>query len=107
MLSKGLYSVKFRTPRGEGAGVIVLQEDGKLVGGDTSIAYIGTYNQSGDEFTASVQTKRHAPGLPSVFGIDGVTIQLKGKSSGASAQCNGTASQAPGVTFQASLTKID
>jgi hypothetical protein len=105
MLDSGLYGVKFKTQRGEGSGVLVLA-DGKLRGGDTSLAYTGTYTQSGDDFTATVKTSRHALGLPSVFGVDAVDITLKGKSTGTAATCTGTAAQAPQITFQAALNRI-
>jgi hypothetical protein len=47
MLRNGSYSVWFRTPQGEGTGVVVLK-DGKLIGSDTGIAYTGSYVQEGD-----------------------------------------------------------
>lgn len=105
MLPDGLYSVRFRTPLGEGAGVVTLI-GGKLRGGDASIAYLGTYQQDGDKFAASVQTKRHTLGNGSVFGKDSVTIILTGKSLGNSASCTGTAAEAPGISFQAQLAHI-
>lgn len=105
MLTDGFYGVHFKTPRGEGAGVVMLA-NGKLKGGDSALAYSGTYSQDGDKFTASVATSRHAQGLPSVFGIDVVNISLTGQSSATSANCTGTATQAPGLTFQAVLSRI-
>jgi hypothetical protein len=105
MLPDGFYSARFKTPRGEGAGVVTLT-DGQLRGGDSALAYSGTFAQDGDNFTANLATTRHALGLVSVFGIDAVNISLTGKSSGASATCTGTAKQAPGLTFQAVLTRI-
>jgi hypothetical protein len=72
MLRNGSYSTWFRTPQGEGTGIVVLS-DGKLTGGDTVLAYAGTYFQNGDRFSASVRTQRHTPGQPSVFGIDAGT----------------------------------
>jgi hypothetical protein len=65
--------------------------------------YTGTYSQAGDRFTAQVSTKRHTQGLPSVFGVDAVTITLTGKSSASAASCTGTA---VGVTFQADLHRV-
>jgi hypothetical protein len=105
MLADGLYSVRFKTPMGEGAGVVTLI-GGRLRGGDAGIAYLGSYKQDGDNFTATVKTQRHTQGLGSVFGKDGVTISLVGKSSGTGANCTGTAAEAPGVTFQAVLSYI-
>jgi hypothetical protein len=50
MLRNGSYSAWFRTPQGEGTGVVVLN-DGKMIGGDTVIAYTGSYVEEGDTFT--------------------------------------------------------
>ena len=105
MLPDGLYSVRFKTPMGEGAGVVTML-GGRLRGGDAGIAYLGAYQQDGDKFTATVKTKRHTPGNGSVFGKDSVTISLAGQSSGTGATCNGTAAESPGVTFQAHLAYI-
>jgi hypothetical protein len=44
--------------------------------------------------------------MASVFGIDRVNITLKGTANGDSAKMTGTAREAPGVSFQATLTKI-
>jgi hypothetical protein len=99
MLTDGFYIVQFRTPKGTGAGVLTLA-DGKLRGGDSAIMYTGSYSQEGDKFTAQVSTKRHTQGMPSVFGVDSVTLTLAGKSSDSAASCTGTAA---GITFQADL----
>jgi hypothetical protein len=105
MLPDGFYGVRFKTPRGEGAGVVTLTK-GQLRGGDSALAYSGTFSQNGDTFTATVTTSRHAQGMLSVFGIDSVKIGLTGKSSNTSATCTGTAAQAPGLTLEAILTRI-
>ena len=46
------YSVWFRTPVGEGAGVVELGPDGKLSGGDTTFSYTGDWEQVGERFKA-------------------------------------------------------
>jgi hypothetical protein len=46
-LENGKYSAWFRTPLGEGTGVVLLK-DGQITGGDTVLAYTGSYNQDGD-----------------------------------------------------------
>ena len=51
MLRNGSYSAWFRTPQGEGTGIVELN-DGQLTGGDTVIGYDGSYTQDGDSFTA-------------------------------------------------------
>jgi hypothetical protein len=113
MLRNGSYSAWFRTRQdegtgamqGEGTGVIALN-DGKVTGGDTVLAYTGSYVVEGDKFTASIATERHTPGQPSVFGIDDVNLTLTGKSTPTTASCTGTAKQAPGLTFEATLIRI-
>jgi len=105
MLRNGSYSAWFRTPKGEGIGVVVLN-DGKMIGGDTVIAYTGSYVEEGDKFTASITTERHTQGQPSVFGIDEIDLTLTGKSTPTTASCTGTAKQAPGLTFEATLVRM-
>ena len=56
MLRNGSYSAWFRTSQAEGIGIVVLK-DSKLTGGDTVLAYTGTYFQNGDRFSASVRTR--------------------------------------------------
>ena len=55
MLENGRYSAWFRTPLGEGTGVVLLK-DGAITGGDTVLEYTGSYNQDGDVFTADDQS---------------------------------------------------
>jgi hypothetical protein len=104
-MKNGLYKVVFHTQRGSGAGVVVLH-DGRLLGGDSMVAYVGSYQQSGDMFTASVDASTHTniPGMANVFGTPNPKIQLSGKVAGDSATMAGTSPNAPGVSFQAILT---
>ncbi len=105
MLTNGKYSVWFRTALGEGTGIVVL-EDGQLSGGDTVIAYAGSYRQAGAEFSADIAIKRHSPGQLSEFGIDDVDIRLTGRSTGTTASCRGKSRQAPGMTFEATMIRM-
>jgi hypothetical protein len=105
MLRNGSYSVWFRTQQGEGTGVVVVS-DGKITGGDNVSAYTGSYVVDGDKFTASLASRRHSPGQPSVFGIDNVDLTLSGRATPTTASCTGTAAQAPGLTFEAALIRI-
>jgi hypothetical protein len=105
MLRNGNYSAWFRTSLREGTGIVELN-DGKVTGGDTVLAYSGSYFQNGDRFSASLTTRRHAPGQPSVFDVDNVDLTLTGKSTPTTASCTGTAKQAPGLAFEAVLVRI-
>jgi len=105
MIHNGSYSVWYRTPLREGTGVVVFN-NGKITGGDTALGYTGTYFQNGDSFTASVATRRHTLGQPSVFGLDNVDLTVTGTSTPTTASCSGTAKQAPNLPFEAVLVRM-
>ena len=102
MLKDGKYAAWFRTSRGEGTGIVHLA-NGKISGGDSIFTYGGSYEIDEDRFTATLTTRRHSAGPPTVFGIDEVEVRLAGKINGITASCSGTAEQAPGVAFEATL----
>jgi hypothetical protein len=103
----GLYKVQFHTQFGTGAGVVVLAA-GKLRGGDSRNFYLGTYAQSGNRVTAQVTSDKHTdmPGFASVFGTDPAHISLAGTVNGDFADMTGTATEALGIGFRATLTRI-
>ena len=98
----GRYAVWFRTPRGEGTGFVDLA-DGRISGGDSFFTYGGSYQVDDDRFTAALTTTRHAAGPPTLFGLDDVEVELVGRFKGRLASCSGTARQAPGLPFEATL----
>ena len=106
-MKNGLYRVKFETPMGSGAGVIVLN-DGRASGGDSIMYYTGTYEQEGDKFKARILSNVHssAVGMSSVFGKDRVQILLEGNASGTGGTMKGHSPDAPGVNFSATLSWI-
>ena len=105
MLQDGQYAAWFKTPRGEGTGILHLA-NGKISGGDSVLTYSGSYQVDEDRFTAVVSTRRHAAGQPTLFGIDEVQIEVSGKSTGTTASCVGAAKQAPELSFQATLIRV-
>ena len=106
-MDNGLYKVAFKTPLGEGFGVVTL-ENGRLGGGDASMFYAGTYTQEADNFVAEVKigTHTHIAGVQSVLGVAQGQIKLEGKSKGNAGTMTGSSPQAPGVPFTATLSKI-
>jgi hypothetical protein len=112
MLRNGSYSAWFRTRHKVGTGImqegtgVVELNDGKVTGGDPVFAYSGSYFQNGDEFSASLTTRRHTQGQPSVFDMDNVDLTVTGKSTPTTASCTGTAKQAPGLTFEAVFVRM-
>ena len=102
MLRDGKYAAWFRTPRGQGTGVVHLAQ-GRIFGSDSFFTYGGSYQVDDQRFTAVLTTRRHAEGPPTVFGPDEVEVNLTGKCSGAMATCSGTAREVPEVRFECTL----
>jgi hypothetical protein len=98
----GRYAAWFRTPRGEGTGIVHLA-NGRISGGDSFFTYSGSYEVDDDRFTAALKTTRYAEGPPTLFGLDEVEVELAGAFKGRMATCSGTARQAPGLPFAATL----
>jgi hypothetical protein len=107
IMFKGLYKVEFKTPRRKGVG-IVYAADGKLHGGSSAFAYVGSYKENGNTITAVVSSMRHTndPNHPPVFGHDRVTIECQGSAKGEFATFEGTAAEAPSLAFKALLTRL-
>lgn len=103
MLREGKYAAWFRTPHGQGTGIVHLAA-GRISGSDSFFTYGGSYRFDDDQrFTAVLTTRRHAEGPSTLFGRDEVEVELSGVCSGAMATCSGTAREAPGVMFEATL----
>ena len=68
-LPNGLYKLAFETPAGTDYGVAHLS-DGRLRGGDSGMAYVGSYRAEGPLFSAelSVTQHRRVPGAVSALG---------------------------------------
>ena len=110
-MREGLYKVEFHTVHGTGSGVIYATS-GKLRGGNSGFAFIGTYSGDNDRISVKVSTERHNadPTFKPLFGTDMITLTLKGqdsgKDSGSMLDFEGSALQLPGIAFKATLTRI-
>jgi hypothetical protein len=104
---QGLYKVEYETPRRRSVGVIVAN-DGKLHGGNSTFAYIGSYQQTGNTISGVITTQRHTedPNYRPVFGMDVVRIDFQGVEKGGFASVEGTAAEFPSLAFKALLTRI-
>ncbi|CAN7468334.1 hypothetical protein LJR220_004232 [Bradyrhizobium sp. LjRoot220] len=98
----GRYAVWFRTSRGEGTAIVHLA-NGRISGGDSFFTYSGCCEVDGDRFSAAVAITRRVAGPPTLFGLDEVEVELAGRFNGRMASCSGTAKQAPGLPFEATL----
>ena len=107
MIVTGKYSVWFKTPIGEGAGMVELGSDGSLSGGDTTFSYTGDWTQEGDRIRANFSARRVLPGPPGVFGMDEIDVVAAGRfDDGGSATCTGFAKQSPGLALEIVLLPV-
>ena len=99
--------MEFYTVHGTGTGV-VYATSGKLRGGNSGFAFIGSYTGKGDDIHVKISTQRHNddPALKPLFGTDMITLMLKGTQNGDMVDLEGAALQVPGVAFKAVLTRI-
>jgi hypothetical protein len=106
-LREGFYKVEFHTVHGTGNGVLYAVS-GKLRGGNSGFAFIGSYTGTGNDILARISTERHNddPAVKPLFGIDRITLTLRGREDGDMVDFEGSALQLPGVAFKAVLIRI-
>jgi len=77
-LQEGLYKIEFHTVHGTGTGVIFATA-GKLRGGNSAFAFIGSYTDKSDGTHVKVSTQRYNPdpAFRSLFGNDMITLTLR------------------------------
>src|SRR5258708_40061720 len=102
MLRDGKYAAWFRTPRGQGTGLVDLVE-GRISGSDSFFTYGGSYQVDQQRFTGVLTVKRHAEGPQRGFGPDEVEVNLSGVGSGGVATCSGTAREVPDIKVEGTL----
>ena len=66
----GLWILQFHGPGGVGGGVVVFTK-GRVLGGDSGFAYVGSYEEKGDTLMAKVTVTQFDPSIPSVLGVPG------------------------------------
>ena len=104
----GLYKVEMHTVHGSRRGVLYFY-DGKMMGGSSAFAFIGTYTESASgEVLADMLTLRHNEdrNFQPLLKTDIVTLTLKGRQQGEQYYFQGGAPQLPGVAFYAVMTPL-
>ncbi|MDE2380026.1 GrlR family regulatory protein [Bradyrhizobium sp.] len=104
---EGFYKVRYQL--GEGVGRSVMHVgDGKLLGGNSAFAHIGSYEKIGDEVAIVVRTVRHNPDptYRAMAGTDDATLIATGRADGDLYRFKGELKELPGVPFQSVMTPI-
>jgi hypothetical protein len=107
-LLDGLYKVEYGINDAFGRSVMCMH-DGKLLGGNSAFAHIGTYRENNGEIVAEVITERHNddPDYKPLMGADVAAIDLRGRAVGNTIRFEGSAAPVPGGLFWADLTRLD
>jgi hypothetical protein len=105
---QGLYKVEMHTVHGSRRGVVYAY-DGKMLGGNSAFAFIGTYQESGSgDVSVDISTLRHNddPKFQPLLKADEIRLTLGGRQRGEQYFFEGGTAQLPGIAFSAVMTPI-
>jgi hypothetical protein len=107
-LLDGLYKVEYGVNDAFGRSVMCMHA-GKLLGGNSAFAHIGSYQENNGGIDAEIITERHNddPNYKPLMGADVAAISVRGKAQGNSIRFEGSAAPVPGALFWAVLTRLD
>ena len=83
--------------------------DGRMLGGNSAFAHIGTYEKRDDDVNIVIQTVRHNPdpNYRAMAGTDDATLLAKGRADGNLYRFEGGLKELPGVAFHSVMTPIE
>jgi len=107
-LLNGLYKVEYGVNDAFGRSIMCMH-NGKMLGGNSAFAHLGTYQVSGGEIIGEVITQRHNddPHYKPLMDTDVAAISVRGKRQGDKIRFEGNAAPRPGALFWANLTRLD
>src|SRR3954464_4320752 len=96
-LLEGFYTVRFQLGEAVGRSVMYAR-DGKMLGGNSAFAHIGTYEEIGEEIAIEVKTIRHNadPNYRAMAGTDDATLLARGRADGKLYRFKGALKELPG-----------
>jgi hypothetical protein len=104
----GLYKVEYGINDAFGRSVMCMHA-GKMLGGNSAFAHLGSYQERDDEIIAEIITQRHNddPYYKPLMGADVAAINVRGRAEGGKLRFEGSAAPVPGGLFWAELTRLD
>ena len=83
--------------------------DGRMLGGNSAFAHIGTYEKRDDSVEIVIQTVRHNPdpNYRAMAGTDDATLLATGRADGNLYRFEGGLRELPGVAFHSVMTPIE
>ena len=105
---EGFYKVRFQLAEAVGRSVMYVR-DGRMLGGNSAFAHIGTYEKRDDGIAIEITTVRHNPdpNYRARAGTDDATLLARGQADGALYRFEGGLRELPGVKFQSVMTPIE
>jgi len=107
-LLDGLYKVEYGVNDAFGRSIMCMHE-GKLLGGNSAFAHLGTYQEKGEEILGELITQRHNedPHYKPLMDTDVAAISVIGRFKGNMLRFEGSAAPRPGALFWANLSRLD
>ena len=104
----GFYTVRFQVNDAVGRSVMYVR-DGKMLGGNSAFAHIGTYEEVGNEIVIEVKTVRHNPdpNFRAMAGTDDATLSARGWAEGKLYRFEGSLNVLPGAVFKSVMTPVE
>ena len=104
----GFYKVRFTLNDAVGRSVMYVG-GGRLLGGNSAFAHIGSYTERGDGIDIEVKTVRHNPdpNYPAMAGTDDATLIAQGAPDGNLYRFRGALKELPGAVFQSVMTPLE
>jgi hypothetical protein len=108
-LLEGFYKVRFQLNATVGRSVMYAR-DGKMLGGNSAFAHIGTYREEADGAVAiEIKTVRHNPdpNYRAMAGTDDATLLARGQPDGELYRFEGGLKELPSAVFSSVMTPIE
>ncbi|WP_445221922.1 GrlR family regulatory protein [Bradyrhizobium sp. Pa8] len=104
----GLYKVEYGINGAFGRSIMCMH-NGKMLGGNSAFAHLGTYDVRDGAIEANVITERHNddPNYKSLMGTDVAAIKVRGRTEGSTILFEGKADPMPDSVFWANLAPLD
>lgn len=104
----GLYKVEYGINGAFGRSIMCMH-DGRMLGGNSAFAHLGTYEVKDGAIEANVITERHNddPNYRPLMGTDVAAIKVRGRTEGSTILFEGEADPMPGSVFWANLAPLD
>ena len=104
----GFYTVRFQLNDAVGRSVMYVR-DGKMLGGNSAFAHIGSYEERGEEIDIEIKTVRHNPdpNYRAMAGTDDATLLARGRADGDLYRFEGRLKELPAAVFNSVMTPLE